>query len=103
MAEWSYVDTEPGEGFCELRYFGYTKKQAGGDVEFVITLREYVHPPDPALKYFAQADKQTNQKTAPFTPVGWGSSVASALHECVKSIRRFPYEPLSQAAANEKT
>ena len=102
MAEWSYVDTEPGEGFCELRYFGYTKKQAGGDVEFVITLREYVHPPDPALKYFAQADKQTNQKTAPFTPVGWGSSVASALHECVKSIRRFPYEPLAQAAANEK-
>ncbi|HLG95443.1 MAG TPA: hypothetical protein VKX49_03925 [Bryobacteraceae bacterium] len=98
MAEWSYVDTEPGEGFCEIRYFAFVKKQPAGDVEFLITLREYVHPPDPALKYFAQADKQTNQKTAPFTPVGWGSSVASALHECVKSIRRFPYEPQSQKA-----
>jgi hypothetical protein len=96
LAEWSYVDTEHGEGFCELRYFGFTKKQAGGDVEFIITLREYVHPPDPALKYFAQADKQTNQKSAPFTPVGWGSSVASALHECVKAIRRFPYEGAEQ-------
>ncbi len=102
MAEWSYVDTEQGEGFCEIRYFGFVKKQASGDVEFLITLREYVHPPDPALKYFAQADKQTNQKTAAFTPVGWGSSVASALHECVKAIRRFPYEPVAQAAASEK-
>lgn len=98
MAEWSYVDTEPGEGFCEIRYFGFVKKQADGDVEFLITLREYVHPPDPALKYFAQADKQTNQRTVPFTPVGWGSSVASALHECVKAIRRFPYQPHAQNA-----
>lgn len=93
MAEWTYVDTEASEGFCHLQYFAFKKQYAGGDVEFLITLREYVNPPDPAMKYFAQADKQTNQKTAPFTPVGWGTSVSSALHECVKSIRRFPYEP----------
>jgi len=93
LAEWNYVDTEPGEGFCQIRYFGYVKKCPAGDVEFLITLREYVHPPDPALKYFAQADKETNQKTAPFAPFGWGGSAGSALLECVKSIRRFPYEP----------
>ena len=28
-------------------------------------------------------------------------SVATALHECVKAIRRFPYEPLAESAANE--
>jgi hypothetical protein len=93
LAEWTYVDTEASEAFCQLQYFGFTKKQAGGNVDFVITLREYVNPPDPAMKFFAQADKQTNQKTAPFTPVGWGASVSTALHECVKAIRRFPYEP----------
>jgi hypothetical protein len=93
LAEWTYVDTEAAEGFCQLQYFGFKKKHAGGDVEFVITLREYINPPDPAMKYFAQADKQTNQKTAAFTPVGWGTSVSSALHECIKAIRRFPYEP----------
>ncbi|MBZ5607449.1 MAG: hypothetical protein LAP38_04265 [Acidobacteriia bacterium] len=93
MAEWTYVDTEAAEAFCHLQYFAIKKHQADGDVDFVITVREYVNPPDPAMKFFAQADKQTNQRTAPFTPVGWGQSMSSALHECVKSIRRFPYEP----------
>ncbi len=93
MAEWTYVDTEAAEAFCQLQYFAIKKRQADGEVEFVITVREYVNPPDPAMKFFAQADKQTNQKTAPFTPVGWGQSMSAALHECVKSIRRFPYEP----------
>jgi len=92
LAEWNYVETDPSEAFCELRYFGYVKKQNGKDIEFMITLKEYIHPPDPALRFFAHADKQTNQKTAPYTPCGWGTSVASALHECVKAIRRFPYE-----------
>ena len=93
MAEWSYVDTEAGEQFCQLQHFAIKKCQEGAEIEFVITVREYINPPDPALKFFAQADKQTNQKTAPFTPVGWGQSMSSALHECVKAIRRFPYEP----------
>ena len=92
MTEWTYVDSDPSEAFCHLQYFGFKKQHAGGDIEFIITLREYINPPDPALKFFAQADKQTNQKVAPFTPVGWGPSVAAALHECVKAIRRFPYE-----------
>ena len=94
-AEWTYVDTEPAECYCNLQYFGIKKRQGDAEVEFVITLREYMNPPDPALKFFAQADRQTNQKTAPFTPVGWGPSGGAALHECVKSIRRFPYEPHS--------
>jgi hypothetical protein len=93
FAEWTYVETDASEAYCHLQHFGIKKQQPGGEVEFIITLREYINPPDPALKFFAQADKQTNQKTAPFTPFGWGPSVAAALHECVKAIRRFPYEP----------
>ena len=91
--EWTFTDTDASEGLCRLQYFGFKKNHGNGEVEFIITLREYIKPPDPAMAFFAQADKQTNQKTAPFTPVGWGSSVAEALHECLKAIRRFPYEP----------
>ncbi len=75
-----------------LHHFAVKRQQASGAIEFVITVREYISPPDPALKFFAQTDKQTNQKTAPFTPCGWGSSLVQALAECIKAIHRFPYE-----------
>ena len=37
-------------------------------------------------------DKQTNQKTLPYTPNGWGLTLLQALSECVKAMQRFPYE-----------
>ena len=37
-------------------------------------------------------DKQTNQKTAAYTPCGWGQTLLQALADCVKAIQRFPYE-----------
>lgn len=92
MAEWTYVETEPFERFCQIQSFGLTKRQGDKDIEFVITVKEFVNPPDPAMRFLAQADKQTNQKTAPYTPVGWGPNLSVALYECVKAIRRFPYE-----------
>ena len=58
----------------------------------MITIKEYVNPPYPKMKFLAQADKQTNQKAAPFTPSGWGSSLFEALSECIREIHRFPYE-----------
>jgi len=54
---------------------------------------EYVSPPDPAMRYVAQTDNQTNQKSAPYTPTGWGATLEIALAECLKAIRLFPYEP----------
>lgn len=93
MAEWSWVETDAAECFCQIQYFGITKMQAQGGVEFIISVREYKHAPDPALKFFAQADKQTNQKTMPFAPTGWGSTLVEALWECIREVRRFPYEP----------
>ncbi|HLK20550.1 MAG TPA: hypothetical protein VKT81_16455 [Bryobacteraceae bacterium] len=91
--EWGFAENNPSEELCLLHHFAMKKRQASGDVEFLITVREFVSPPDPALKFFAQADKQTNQNTAPFTPFGWGPSLVQALTECIKSIHRFPYEP----------
>jgi hypothetical protein len=92
--DWEYVETEPAEAFCRMEYFGIKKVLENGcSVEFLVTVREYVQRPDPAMAFFAQADKQVNQKTAPYTPVGWGSTRNDALWECVKAIRKFPYQP----------
>ena len=93
MSEWSYAQEKPGERLCKIEHYSVMKQQPTGDVEFFITVREYVSPPDPAMRFLAQADKQTNQKTAPYTPTGWGSSLLQALAECIKGIQKFPYEP----------
>ena len=93
MSDWKFVDSPAEEQFCRIEYFGVKKPHGEGTVDFIIAVREYVTPPDPAMKFFAQSDKQTNQKTAAFTPVGWGGTLTAALWECVRAIRRFPYEP----------
>ena len=93
MSEWSYAQEKPSERLCKIEHYSVMKQQAAGDVEFFITVREFVSPPDPAMRFLAQADKQTNQKTAPYTPTGWGSSLLQALAECIKGIHKFPYEP----------
>ena len=62
-------------------------------------MKEFVTPKDGALQFFAQADKQTNQRVAPYTPSGWGRSLLTALEACVREINRFPYyEEQAQAA-----
>jgi len=92
LAEWHHAEQDPSDELCLLQQFAIKKRQPEGDVEFTITVREYVHPPDPAMKFLAQADKQTNQKTAPFTATGWGTSLFEALNQCIREIHRFPYE-----------
>ena len=93
MSDWHYAQEQPTERLCRIEHYSMLKQQAGGDVEFLITVREYVNPPDPAMRFLAQADKATNQKTAAYTPTGWGPSLLQALAECMKGIRKFPYEP----------
>ena len=93
MSDWHYAQEQPTERLCRIEHYSMLKQQAGGDVEFLITVREYVNPPDPAMRFLAQADKQTNQRTAAYTPTGWGPSLLQALAECMKGIRKFPYEP----------
>jgi hypothetical protein len=93
VEDWKYVDADDVERLCRMERFGIRKQYPGGEVEFVVTVREYREPPDPAMRFFAEADKPTNQKTAAYTPCGWGPNLSTALWECVKAIRKFPYEP----------
>jgi hypothetical protein len=90
--EWVYAQSNPAEQFARLQFYSMKKLQDGLEIEFRITVKEFITPKDPALKFFAQADRQTNQKAIPFTPSGWGSTLLSALEECVRAVNRFPYQ-----------
>ncbi len=92
MSEWVLAQTQPSEQLAKVHYFSMKKRQPEGDIEFVITVREYATGQEKGMHFFAEADKQTNQKTAPFTPCGWGGTLLKALSECVKAVHRFPYE-----------
>lgn len=92
MSDWGYAQSNPNERLARLHYFSMKKLQDGAEIEMTITVQEFFTPSDPALLFFAQADKQTNQKVAPFTPCGWGRTLLEALEECVRSVNRFPYQ-----------
>ena len=93
MSEWSYAQSKPSDQLAQLHHFSMKKPlEGGGEMEFLITVREYAAPEDASMRFFAEADKQTNQKTAAFTPCGWGSTMLKALSECVLAVHRFPYE-----------
>jgi hypothetical protein len=93
MAEWHFAQEDPSEELAQIHTFSMKKLQEGGDIEFVITIKEYVDRNPQLMRFFAQADKQVNQKTAAFRPFGWGTTLVEALSECMKVIRRNPYEP----------
>jgi len=93
MNDWVYLQAIPGERLMQLHYFSIVKQQAAGEVTFAITVKEFaVPPPGQRVRFYAEADKAVNQKTAPFVPCGWGESLFSALGDCVRLIRQFPYE-----------
>jgi hypothetical protein len=92
MAEWELAQNHPSEQLAQLHFFSMKKKQPEGEIEFRITIKEFVARQDQSMRFFAEADKQTNQHTAPYTPVGWGSTLLKALSECIRAIDRFPYE-----------
>ena len=88
MSEWHFIDTDTAEEFSQLHFFSIKK----GETEFVITVKEYAQRNPQHMRFFAQADKQVNQKTAPFLPFGWGETLIQSLTECIKAIRKYPYE-----------
>lgn len=92
MSDWTFAQREPEEHLARLHHFSMIRKQGDSAVEFTITVKEYVSPPDPAMPFYAFADKQTNQRTIPYTPNGWGRTLLEALSRCRDSIMRFPYE-----------
>jgi hypothetical protein len=98
LQDWKYAQRADSERLAKLHYFSMQKQQGSDQIEFVITIREYVQPPDPSMPFFAEADKETNQRAAPFRPCGWGQSLSEALSNCMDEIRRFPYEGTAMIA-----
>jgi hypothetical protein len=92
--DWGFAQTDPHQQLARLHFFSIRKFQDGAGIEMTITVKEFFEPPVfGALQFFAQADKQTNQKVAPYTPSGWGTTMLEALTECIREINRFPYQP----------
>ena len=93
MSEWGYAQDDPDEQLAKLHLFSMKKLEPGKDeIEVRITVYEFFTPKDPAMPFFAQADKQTNQKVAPYTPCGWGKTLLEALRQCILEVNRFPYQ-----------
>lgn len=100
MSDWENLRADSAEQLMQLHHFSIVKQQAGGNVTFAITVKEFaVPPPGQRLRFYAEADKAVNQKAASFVPCGWGTSVFSALEDCVRLIRQFPYEGEEGAAS----
>jgi hypothetical protein len=83
---------EASDALTRLRYFTMKWRQGERSIKFLIMVRETVPGADRSMQCLAEADKQTNQKSAPFTPTGWGSTPLDALSQCVKAAHRCPYE-----------
>jgi hypothetical protein len=100
MSDWIHVQANSAERLMQLHHFSIVKPQASGNVTFAIVVREFATPPPgQRMRFFAEADKPVNQGAAPFVPCGWGSSIFSALGDCVRLIREFPYEGETGAAS----
>ena len=84
---------DPAEELAQLHYFSFKKLRPEGDVEFVIAVKEFASRNTVQMRFYAQADKEINQRTAPFRAFGSGDSLLAALTECVRAIRQYPYEP----------
>ena len=96
MAEWTFAQSEDGDELAQLHFFSINKKQGDRVIEFRITVKEYAQLSHLSMRFYAEADKQTNQKTVPYTPNGWGQTLLQALGDCVKAIQRFPYEGIDE-------
>lgn len=93
MSDWKFAQKDVSEELALLHSYSIKKQQNGIEICFLITVKEFAAPPrEQYARFFAQADKHVNQKTAPLLPTGWGNSILEALSACVRMIRDFPYE-----------
>lgn len=93
MPDWQFAQKSKAEELAQLTHYSMKKIDGGREVEFRITVREYVErPPGQHSRFFAEADKHVNQNTAAVLPCGWGNSILEALADCTEMIRQFPYE-----------
>jgi hypothetical protein len=93
VADWQYAQSDRSEQLAQISYYSAKKHENGREIEFRITVKEFVSPPPGQhTRFFAEADKKVNQKSTALLPFGWGDSVLKALAGCLRMIRDFPYE-----------
>lgn len=93
MNDWVHVQEDRSEQLAMYYYFSVIKHQHGQQIPFRITVKEFATPPPGQhVRFFAEADRQVNQGAAPFVPCGWSNSLYSALGDCLRLIRQFPYD-----------
>jgi len=92
MSDWEFAQTDTAEQLGRVHFFSMKKLQGSEEIDFTITITEFGAPKSPALKFFAQADKETNQRAVAYTPSGWGKTMLEALSACIREINRFPYQ-----------
>jgi len=97
MNEWKLVQRDPSEALARLHHFSVTKKHATGEIEILITVKEFATAKTSDLKFFASTDLELNQKTLSFRPCGWSDTLLGALAECLRNLRKFEYEALEQS------
>jgi hypothetical protein len=100
MSDWEFAQSDPREQLALLHFFSMKKLQGSEEIDFTITVKEYCTPNNPAMKFFAQADKETNQQTVAYTPSGWGKTMLEALAACVREINRFPCQVPKSESTN---
>jgi hypothetical protein len=91
MNDWGYAQAHPKEQLARLHFFSMRKIEPGSEIDLTITVKEFFTPQERSLAFFAQADIQTNQGLAPYTPSGWGQTMLEALEACVREVNRFPH------------
>ena len=92
MNEWKLVQKDPSEALARLHFFSVKKKHATGEIEARITVKEFVTAKTSDMQFLATADLELNQKTLRFQPCGWSDTLAGALGECMRNLRKFEYE-----------
>jgi len=93
LSDWQYAQADRSEQLAQISYYSVKKRSDTGEIEFRVTLKEFVSPPPGQhTRFFAEADKKVNQKTTALLPFGWGDSALKALAGCLRMIRDFPYE-----------
>jgi hypothetical protein len=91
MSEWQFAQRRPEQRLAMLSQYSVMKEQDGKQIEFLITVKEYMTPRDPMMKFYAESDRETNQHTGvPYRPTGWGPTLLKALSQCIEEIERFP-------------
>src|ERR1700744_5952323 len=77
VTDWRFAQKSPSEELAQLHFYSFKKCVSGVEVDFTITVKELATPPPGQhFKFFAQADKEINQKIAPFLPRGGGTWIA---------------------------